>query len=320
MTNSQIVEVEQNVNNLFKRFETGDFYNTLYQQFYKIKEQVNYQKRRRPIQIAELTDSNIELIKSLAREEKIQSPKMADLKFLVQFIGSTNVDIREKYVLKTIVESIKKHYYTENQLIWLRDFILDLDNLYSHILEPKNDAVLVRSGALLILNAILVEDEKFYNLLSPQDYQSIALRLATYSLLEQDYQGYNSKMGWIQTYSLIVEATKKICEAPVHRALKVYLMTAVVFAYLQTDVPLIFGENQGLADLISSFSLRDNFYDYFILMLLTQWNEQYKDDYSSNEQSGFWHQVYNSERLLDSLLVLDDLSNTIRNLIKNEIK
>ncbi|WP_062324776.1 DUF2785 domain-containing protein [Holzapfeliella floricola] len=209
MTNSQIVEVEQNVNNLFKRFETGDFYNTLYQQFYKIKEQVNYQKRRRPIQIAELTDSNIELIKSLAREEKIQSPKMADLKFLVQFIGSTNVDIREKYVLKTIVESIKKHYYTENQLIWLRDFILDLDNLYSHILEPKNDAVLVRSGALLILNAILVEDEKFYNLLSPQDYQSIALRLATYSLLEQDYQGYNSKMGWIQTYSLIVEATKK---------------------------------------------------------------------------------------------------------------
>lgn len=134
---------------------------------------------------------------------------MADLKFLVQFIGSTNVDIREKYVLKTIVESIKKHYYTENQLIWLRDFILDLDNLYSHILEPKNDAVLVRSGALLILNAILVEDEKFYNLLSPQDYQSIALRLATYSLLEQDYQGYNSKMGWIQTYSLIVEATKK---------------------------------------------------------------------------------------------------------------
>lgn len=44
MTNSQIVEVEQNVNNLFKRFETGDFYNTLYQQFYKIKEQVNYQK------------------------------------------------------------------------------------------------------------------------------------------------------------------------------------------------------------------------------------------------------------------------------------
>ncbi|MGX4644910.1 DUF2785 domain-containing protein [Holzapfeliella sp. JNUCC 80] len=320
MTSSQIVEVEQNVNNLFKRFETGDFYNTLYQQFNKIKEQVNYQKRRRPVQIAELTDDNREKIKFLAQEKNIQSPKMDDLQFLAQFIGVTDVDIREKYVLKTIVECIKKHYYNENQLIWLRDFVLNPDNLYAHILEPKNDAVLVRSGALLILNAILVEDEKFYNLLSPQDYQTVALKLSTYALLEQDYQGYNSKMGWIQTYSLIVEATKKVCEAPVHRALKVYLMTAILFAYLQTDVPLIFGENQVLADLVLSFSLRDNFYNHFIVMLLTQWNDQYKDDYSSNEQLGFWHQVYNSERLIDSLLVLDDLPESIRNLIKNEIK
>ena len=252
------------------------------------------------------------------RVKQTSDPSVTDdeIAFLVAHLASTNPAVRDKGVFFLFNDLFQAEAFTNEQVKALFKRLQAPDILFSHIFEPENDAIFLRSFAVMILSGMIYADQNRYHVLSKNDYLSTVQNIGTYILLEKDGRGYVPNKGWAHAFTHIGNMLEELSQVPVlPRSEKVFLMAAVVEAWRRVETPLIFGEEHRLALYFSSLTNVNQFYSETFLMCLKNWQHTLVN-VRPQESYRFWVQWYNRNRLLQALTLRADLPQPIADYIQ----
>ncbi|KRL37635.1 DUF2785 domain-containing protein [Lacticaseibacillus manihotivorans] len=248
-----------------------------------------------------------------ARNKKQVQPTLSDdeLSFLVDHLGSLQPAVRDKGVFFTLGDWLQGGGATPDQIQWLFKRLQAPDVLYAHILEPDNDAVFLRSFAVMILSAVVYADRNTYHVLSDQDYNDLVLPVATYIALEQDGRGYVENKGWAHTYTHIGNLLDELSDvSSLTRAQKVFLMMTALNGWQRMAHPLVYGEAMRFALYLTNLALMHQFYAQSLVMALTAWQKRLRH-VQPQESQAFWNRWYNRSRLLEACIMRADMPQVV---------
>ncbi|WP_461215092.1 DUF2785 domain-containing protein [Lacticaseibacillus sp. GG6-2] len=249
----------------------------------------------------------------VTRVKQADAPTVTDdeLSFLVDHLASLNPLVRDKGVFFCLSDLLQASVLTNQQLSWLFKRLQAPDVLYAHILEPTNDAVFLRSFAVMILSTIVYVDRSHYHVLTAKDYADLVVPLATYIALEQDGRGYVDGKGWAHAYTHIGNLLDELSQInTLKRAEKVFLLIAVLNGWQQMNVALVFGEDQRIALYLTNLASKHQFYAQSLVMCFTQWQKALQE-LRPVESEAFWNRWYNRSRLLEACIMRADMPQTV---------
>lgn len=231
----------------------------------------------------------------------------ADLAWLIDHLGALEPTIRDKGVYFIVSDLFQDDSYTDTQLRWLFNRLQDPELLFSHILEPTNNAVFGRSFAIMILSGLVYADQDRYHVLTADDYSQLLLNFATYIMLETDGRGYVSRHGWAHSYTHIANLADELTEVKaLPRGQKVFLMAVLIDGWQRMNDSLAYGEDQRVAAYLVNLANKHQFYADSLVLILTAWQDRVAKQ-QTQESIAFWNRWYNRSRLLETLLMRGDL-------------
>lgn len=253
-------------------------------------------------------------IQSMAARVKAEStPHVTDeeLSFLLDHLGSLNPAVRDKGVFFLVSDLYQKDAFTDTQLVdWVKALQAE-SVMFSHILAPQNDAVFLRSFAVLLLSGAVYLDQSRHHVLQPADYEQLTLNLTAYMLLERDGRGYVDGKGWAHTYTHIGNLLDELTQVQtIARGDKYLLMAALLTGWQTTADSLVYGEDQRIAAYLVNLTNKHPFYAQSLVVLLTAWQQRLRR-LTPQENVAFWNRWYNRNRLLEALLMRGDLPETV---------
>ena len=252
------------------------------------------------------------------RIKQTSDPSVTDdeIAFLVAHLASTKPAVRDKGVFFLFNDLFQAEAFTNEQVKALFKRLQAPDILFSHIFEPQNDAVFLRSFAVMILSGMIYADQNRYHILSKADYLTTVQNIGTYILLERDGRGYVETKGWAHAFTHIGNMLEELSQVDVlPRSEKVFLMAAVVEAWRRIETPLIFGEDHRMALYLSGITNVNQFYSETLLMCLKNWQHTLVN-IRPQESYAFWVRWYNRNRLLQALTLRADLPQPITDYIQ----
>lgn len=295
----------------------GQIYHSLPQQLAMIKKQITYQKRRR--KIAPMIDSELaiqQLDNLLANINETQTISDDQLNELLALTGHIDPEVRDKRVFSLFNQIMRQEFLTKEQLIWVKDRLISTDYLFSHIDEPQNDAIFLRSFSVMFLAGVLYGNRSNYHVFTDRELVDILNKIIVYTLMEQDHRGYVAQKGWAHTFTHVLNVANELFESKqLTRADKIYLVTAVMQMYHISKASLAYGEDSHLAVVLLNLLDKSQIYTDYSLHLLKQWQNQLMHQ-QSEESLTFWNRWYNHNRFLHALVVQPDLPQEIENYLK----
>ena len=255
--------------------------------------------------------AKIQALNTRNKGQKMPTLSDDELSFLVDHLGSLEPAVRDKGVFFTLGDWLQGGGATPLQIQWLFKRLQAPDVLFAHILEPDNDAVFLRSFAVMILSAVIYADRNTYHVLSAQDYSDLMLPVATYIALEQDGRGYVENKGWAHAYTHIGNLLDELSDVnSLTRAQKVFLMMVALTGWQRMAHPLIYGEDQRFALYLTNLASMHQFYAQSLVMTLTAWQKRLRHVQPQASQA-FWNRWYNRSRLLEACIMRADMPQVV---------
>lgn len=318
----QILALRAQVAQLFEEFNQGNYYDDLLDRFFALQDEVEWKVEETAVRLPRLAGDKKQkfndLLSALDKDNKHKLTN-ADWKFLLKFNGNRDSLIRDQQLFFHFFQAVQKHQIEKEQVHFLKAQLLADEKIFFHILEPENDGIYTRSFSWLMLSALIVEDQKYYHMLDQTDYYDILTQAVTYLLLEQDGRGFVPGNGWAHTMLHMANLFEGYSFTDLPRAPKMFFFTAIFFAYIRNPYNLSYGEDQRLAGAITVLTGRDQVYVDYVISVFKYWNTNYHRVNIPNDYE-FWNMFYNQMRLFDSLLLLDDVPEEIKNFIENELR
>jgi hypothetical protein len=133
------------------------------------------------------------------------------IKQMVQHIGSTDSELRDKLIYTSFYYLIKQDYLNHKQMKYLIETCLDQNHLFLGIGTTKDDSVFTRAFSTLIIALILGKDREARFLSEETVLQAIDSSIQ-YLHKEEDTRGYVDEKGWAHSIAhgadLLDEAVK----------------------------------------------------------------------------------------------------------------
>ncbi len=317
---TEISKIQANVSNLYEQFNQGIYYDDLFDRFFALQTEIEI-KEPTQVRLPRLNSSERQHFFELTSNLQFAEGKISDedLAFLLKYIGNRDPKIRDTGVYFTLLSLFKNQQITNEQVVWLKNYLLQDDVLFFHILEPENDGVFTRSFAVLFLSLVIDQDQANFHVLELSDYEEIQERMATYILLEQDGRGFVAEKGWAHVYSHLGGFFQGFIKEDIPRSGKMFLFNILLFGYLQSKDSLAFGEDRVIAGSILSLMQRDTVYVDYVLEVFRFWNDLFKDMNPPNDVAS-WTRYYNQLRLFDTMANFENLPRPIKGFINRELR
>lgn len=133
------------------------------------------------------------------------------IKQMVQHIGSTDSELRDKLIYTSFYHLIKQDYLNHQQMKYLIETCLDQNHLFLDIGSTNDDSVFTRAFSTLVVALILGKDREERFLSEETVLQAIDSSIQ-YLQKEKDTRGYVEEKGWAHSIAhgadLLDEAVK----------------------------------------------------------------------------------------------------------------
>ena len=250
-------------------------------------------------------------IEERLKAEKAMQVSDSELRYLIGHLASTSPAVRDKGVFFLLSDLFQADAFTEKQVAWLFTTFQRKDILFAHITEPQNDAVFLRSFAVMLLSGLVYADLNRYHLLTPRQFENLLVNLCAYITLEKDGRGYVAEKGWAHAYTHIGNLADELSQVPsLTRGDKLLLMATVVEGWQTVADSLVFGEYQRVSSYLVNLATKNQFYADALVMCLTAWQQRLRN-LKPQEDLAFWTRWYNRSRLLEALLMRADLPKVV---------
>ncbi|MFD1441486.1 DUF2785 domain-containing protein [Lacticaseibacillus hegangensis] len=250
-------------------------------------------------------------IEERLKAEKAMQVSDSELRYLIGHLASTSPAVRDKGVFFLLSDLFQADAFTEKQVAWLFTTLQRKDILFAHITEPQNDAVFLRSFAVMLLSGLVYADLNRYHLLTPRQFENLLVNLCAYITLEKDGRGYVAEKGWAHAYTHIGNLADELSQVPsLTRGDKLLLMATVVEGWQTVADSLVFGEDQRVSSYLVNLATKNQFYADALVMCLTAWQQRLRN-LKPQEDLAFWTRWYNRSRLLEALLMRADLPKVV---------
>lgn len=212
------------------------------------------------------------------------------------------------------------HIITKEQLIMITDYLLQDEILFSHILEPQNDAVYQRSFAVLFLSVIAFIDRNGGNFLTRDRIDRLTNQFELYMTLERDTRGYIGTQGWAHAYTHVGNLIDELANRDeLRRADKLFEMAILLSRFKLLKTPLIFGETNRISAYLANVTNKNKLYEDYVVLEMKKWSRRFML-IRDQESEAMWTQIYNQARLFGNMRLRNDFSTQISNLISNALE
>ena len=292
---------------LHQRVDNAEIFQSLYHRVGALTEQVPIQKKT---SYAPPADDRIFIRQALPVIEaqiKAQHPLDQDqMQSLIYHLASVSRSARER-LRQAINDLLADQLIDPTETAGWTDYLLQDEILYAHVLEPKNQAVFLRSSAVSMLRSLLMADRYGYFFLTDEDLQKIIDKIALLVLLEKDTRGFVGRQGWAHMFYELPSLFNELTERnELLRGDHIFMMTVLLERYRRLKTPLEMGEQNEVADYLARLMKRHRLYQDYFLMELRDWR-QWLDQQENVVNEGDWHLFFNYQRLMNALLITKDL-------------
>lgn len=251
------------------------------------------------------------------RQDELDAIDDDQLKLLISHLGSLDPQVRDKGVYYFLNDAIQMHIITKEQLIMITDYLLQDEILFSHILEPQNDAVYQRSFAVLFLSVIAFIDRNGGDFLTRDRIDRLTNQFELYMTLERDTRGYIGTQGWAHAYTHVGNLIDELANRDeLRRADKLFEMAILLSRFKLLKTPLIFGETNRISAYLANVTNKNKLYEDYVVLEMKKWSRRFML-IRDQESEAMWTQIYNQARLFGNMRLRNDFSTQISNLISN---
>lgn len=310
---SQVETTIKKIRDLRKQLHQGKVFRSLPNDLHQIMAAVKVEPAT-PVALPDDDAAAIAKITAIEARLKAEKPKQvsdSELRYLITHLAATAPEVRDKGVFFLLSDLFQADAFTEKQVAWLFTTLQRKDILFAHITEPQNDAVFLRSFAVMLLSGLVYADLNRYHLLTSRQFENLLVNLCAYVALEKDGRGYVADKGWAHAYTHIGNLADELSQVPsLMRGDKLLLMATVVEGWQRIEDPLVFGEDQRVASYLVNIATKNQFYADALVMCLTAWQQRLRN-LKPQESLSFWTRWYNRSRLLEALLMRADLPKVV---------
>lgn len=310
---SQITTTIKTIQNLRQQLHRGKIFRGLPDDLHELIASVQ-QAELQPVTLPDddaAAIAKIDQIEKRIKDESQLHVTDAELKYLIAHLASTNPEVRDKGVFFLLSDLFQADAFTSKQVAWLFTTLQRKDILFAHITEPQNDAVFLRSFAVMLLSGLVYADLNRYHQLTPAQFETLLVNLCAYVVLEADGRGYVADKGWAHAYTHIGNLADELSQVPsLTRGDKVLLMATVIEGWQRITDSLVFGEDQRVSSYLVNLATKHQFYAEALVMCLTAWQKRLRH-LKPQEDLAFWTRWYNRSRLLEALLMRGDLPKVV---------
>lgn len=220
---------------------------------------------------------------------------------LMAVLATDHGDLREE-IMMLMSSLLEKNQLAKDDLKKFYHHLTDPKLLFSHILEPKNKAVFVRTLALSLLRLILYGDRAGYFFLTSKDVQSLVEKIGLYAVLERDPRGFVNGSGWVHVFSALPSIGDELCQHnELVRGDKIFLQAVIVESYRLMPHVLSMGENEEVGAFLLSLMGQHQLYQQFFKAQLTRRRADLDSDDPASSES--WSRIFNYRHLMQSMLL-----------------
>lgn len=303
----QITLVKETVSEARKKLAAGHIYQSLNSQLENLVGRLS-KRSKTIVKPIDGGDAALALIQKTS-EKFIQVKKVLltddQLFEILRQLASTNPAYRDRGAFYFLANLISNKALSREQMRWIANYLVADDRLFSHILEPVNDAVFQRSFSLLLLSQLLTADNQL-NFIDDQLLGRIIDQTAAYALLEQDGRGFVGEKGWAHAFTNIGNVWDLLCSNPkVKRSDKILLLATQLVGYHNCPIPFVAGEDSRIAAYLANITNLNEIYEDYFLRVLKFWHQGLTAQMTVATEAG-WNKIYNRNRLLQSLLLQKD--------------
>lgn len=253
-------------------------------------------------------------------DSKLKRINQQQLKMVEQSLTSIDAQIRDQCGLTIINGLLANRLLTGEQELQLLAFCIKDDVMFSHIMEPKNQAAFRRSYAMMTLSGLLYADRVAGSFIDDGLMNTIISRVLIYTLLEHDTRGIVDGAGWIHAFAALGAVMNQLgASTRVVRSTKLLLMAVLLERYATLKTPIITDEQESIATFLTSLVNMHQLYHRYLLIQLRHWHAQLKN---ANEDDmyaeAYWTQVFNFRRLTQALVLREALPDDIAKEILNQ--
>lgn len=209
---------------------------------------------------------------------------------------------------------------TAEQELELLAFCIRDDVMFSHVMEPKNQAAFRRSYSMMTLSGLLYADRVSGSFIDNGLLNTIISRLLIYTLLEHDTRGIVDKAGWIHAFAAIAAVMNQLGSSTrVVRSTKLLLMATLLERYATLDSPVIADEQESITTFLVSLVNMHQLYHRYLGLQLTAWHHRLKNANEEDMYSeAYWNRVFNFRRLTQALVLRESLPDDLAKEILNQ--
>ncbi|MFD1410729.1 DUF2785 domain-containing protein [Lapidilactobacillus gannanensis] len=317
----ETMRVRLAVRDYYNQFSQGLNFDELTGQLRRLKRSVEYSKRRQ--HVAPIASGDLKTLKQTlaSLEQRIYNSDNnalvsdEELDQLLSNIGILDASLRDEKILLIFNGLVGRQAFTSAQIWPTLAYLIQDDVLFSHILEPENDAAFGRAVAVILISFLLVADRLYGNVISDNQYWQVIQKLTLYAILENDARGYVPEKGWVHAYARLGNILEEVAESRLNRAQKLYFLTAVMAAYQEIKVPFAFGEDQRIAKAVVNLANKEKFYNDYLLSILGDWLHR-APSIQPSVGYDFWSQRYNREHFFTNVMLMPEVPHDLIKFIK----
>lgn len=305
--------------NLHDQARRGDLFGKLGEEVGKVVASVPQRKRTRVVLPRVSTGYKKEIERLAKRVGKQPLPGISD-DFLQQMLTAFQVrnwDVRARWTYYVWSTMLATGVLTDSQIQISLQWALSPEHLYSHVLEPDNNAVFTRAMALAMIVLFLYTNARQIITLPDDNVRQLGDAVALLTVLEHDTRGFVRRDGWAHMIIELANAHYELVHQPqMTRGDNLFFLTTVIESYRNLTTPVVSGEGEQLAMLIVELLNRHKIYRQYFKHELRRW-AKWMDSENPLKTEQQWTQLFNYRRLMQALLVNSDLPDEIGRLIAN---
>ncbi|MEX0380083.1 DUF2785 domain-containing protein [Leuconostoc sp. MS02] len=226
-----------------------------------------------------------------------------DLRLAVVQLANPLPEYRDTGAFFFLSDSIQNELVSDTQLRWLTMHLVSDEQLFSHILEPENDAVYGRSFSILVLSLLLFTQRTKRSFMSVDQLDIVIDQMALYTSLERDTRGFIGTNGWAHAFTHMGNALAEIFMMPqLMRADKLFLLASMLAGYRELKKPLMMGETERLVEVVMYVANAHELYVDYILLTLKLWRKDLVTRHALKAEAQ-WHQLYNRSRFFNEIIL-----------------
>ncbi|MDP5275860.1 DUF2785 domain-containing protein [Chengkuizengella axinellae] len=132
---------------------------------------------------------------------------------MMQSIGSTDPELRDKLIYSGLWAMISKKVLTEKQIKKVLALSLSEEHLFYKVGQKEDDSVFNRAFSILIVAAVIwVHNQNGEKLLTDEEVLKVHRDVVRYTRLEQDVRGHVDDKGWAHSTAHAADALDELAQ------------------------------------------------------------------------------------------------------------